>query len=297
MSGRWASVGSGVELRDEQPKKHEIGNRTYIVADVEPLDVDGVRTVEVGTGAVAARVPGPAPLLRAPRGHRAPAGGSGPASPASGSASSGWSTAAAAGRPGRGPAKPDRRISRASEGLDLVRRDGVEHVVRQRLGLVLAGPAGPRSARRSRGRRRPPGRRRWRCRWRRRRTSPRAGRRSAPGSRTYAQVSGAAWASGDSGPPSPSYQRWAARSRPSSERVRTRPRPSSRGHRFGPGHVVVGRAGRRRRSTSARAAGRRPRPAAGRRATGHRAGCAPCRAPTRGPRSPRRPASARSRRR
>ncbi len=38
-----------VELRDEQPKKHEIGNRTYIVADVEPLDVDGVRTVEVGT--------------------------------------------------------------------------------------------------------------------------------------------------------------------------------------------------------------------------------------------------------
>ena len=29
--------------------KHEIGNRTYIVADVEPLDVDGVRTIEVGT--------------------------------------------------------------------------------------------------------------------------------------------------------------------------------------------------------------------------------------------------------
>ena len=29
--------------------KHEIGNRTYIVADVEPLDVDGVRTVEVGS--------------------------------------------------------------------------------------------------------------------------------------------------------------------------------------------------------------------------------------------------------
>jgi hypothetical protein len=37
-----------VELRDDQPKKHEIGNRTFIVADVEPLDVDGVRTVEVG---------------------------------------------------------------------------------------------------------------------------------------------------------------------------------------------------------------------------------------------------------
>src|SRR3954453_24165704 len=29
--------------------QHEIGNRTYIVADVEPLDVDGVWTVEVGT--------------------------------------------------------------------------------------------------------------------------------------------------------------------------------------------------------------------------------------------------------
>ena len=38
-----------VDLRDDQPMQHEIGNRTYIVADVEPLDVDGVRTVEVGT--------------------------------------------------------------------------------------------------------------------------------------------------------------------------------------------------------------------------------------------------------
>ena len=33
----------------EQPKTHEIGNRTYIIADVDPLDVDGVRTLEVGT--------------------------------------------------------------------------------------------------------------------------------------------------------------------------------------------------------------------------------------------------------
>lgn len=39
-----------MELRDDQPTQHEIGNRTYIVADVEPLDVDGVRTVEVGVG-------------------------------------------------------------------------------------------------------------------------------------------------------------------------------------------------------------------------------------------------------
>jgi hypothetical protein len=40
---------SVVELRDNQPMKHEIGDRTYFVADVEPLDVDGVRTVQVGT--------------------------------------------------------------------------------------------------------------------------------------------------------------------------------------------------------------------------------------------------------
>jgi hypothetical protein len=38
-----------VELRDDQPIQHEIGNRTFIVADLEPMDVDGVRTVEVGT--------------------------------------------------------------------------------------------------------------------------------------------------------------------------------------------------------------------------------------------------------
>lgn len=42
-----------MELRDEQPRQHEIGNRTYIVADVEPLDVDGVRTVAVGTAVFA----------------------------------------------------------------------------------------------------------------------------------------------------------------------------------------------------------------------------------------------------
>ncbi len=45
---RWVTV-VGVDLGDEQPDRHEIGNRTYIVADVEPLDVDGVRTVEVGS--------------------------------------------------------------------------------------------------------------------------------------------------------------------------------------------------------------------------------------------------------
>lgn len=39
-----------MELRDDQPMKHEFRNKTYLLADVEPLDVDGVRTVEVGTG-------------------------------------------------------------------------------------------------------------------------------------------------------------------------------------------------------------------------------------------------------
>ncbi len=38
-----------MELRDDHPVAHGFGNRTYLVADVEPLDVDGVRTVEVGT--------------------------------------------------------------------------------------------------------------------------------------------------------------------------------------------------------------------------------------------------------
>ena len=38
-----------MELRDDPPATtREIGNRTYLVADVEPLDVDGVRTVQVG---------------------------------------------------------------------------------------------------------------------------------------------------------------------------------------------------------------------------------------------------------
>lgn len=35
---------------EDQPQTHEFGKRTYVVAPVEPLDVDGVRTLEVGTG-------------------------------------------------------------------------------------------------------------------------------------------------------------------------------------------------------------------------------------------------------
>ncbi len=34
----------------DQVQTHEIGKRTYIIADVDPLDVDGVRTVAVGAG-------------------------------------------------------------------------------------------------------------------------------------------------------------------------------------------------------------------------------------------------------
>jgi hypothetical protein len=34
---------------DDQPLQHEFGSRTFFVADVETLDVDGVRTVEIGS--------------------------------------------------------------------------------------------------------------------------------------------------------------------------------------------------------------------------------------------------------
>jgi Protein of unknown function (DUF2530) len=34
----------------EEVQTHEIGNRTYVVANVDPLDVDGTRTVAVGSG-------------------------------------------------------------------------------------------------------------------------------------------------------------------------------------------------------------------------------------------------------
>jgi hypothetical protein len=38
-----------VPTPDEQPEDYEIGHRTYLVANVAPLDVDGVRTLQVGT--------------------------------------------------------------------------------------------------------------------------------------------------------------------------------------------------------------------------------------------------------
>ncbi|HEY0889016.1 MAG TPA: DUF2530 domain-containing protein [Nocardioides sp.] len=37
------------QFEEEQPAAHRIGERTYLIADVEPLDVDGVRTIMVGT--------------------------------------------------------------------------------------------------------------------------------------------------------------------------------------------------------------------------------------------------------
>ena len=37
-----------MELRDDEPMKREIGNRTYELPAVETFDVDGVRTVQVG---------------------------------------------------------------------------------------------------------------------------------------------------------------------------------------------------------------------------------------------------------
>ncbi len=39
-----------MDQSQDRPDRHEIGNRTYLIAPVEPLDVDGVRTVQVGTG-------------------------------------------------------------------------------------------------------------------------------------------------------------------------------------------------------------------------------------------------------
>jgi len=36
------------EQPTDEVKTHEIGNRTYVVAQVDPLDVDGTRTVAVG---------------------------------------------------------------------------------------------------------------------------------------------------------------------------------------------------------------------------------------------------------
>ncbi len=36
-------------LEDEQPGQREFRNKTYLIAKVEPLDVDGVRAVQIGS--------------------------------------------------------------------------------------------------------------------------------------------------------------------------------------------------------------------------------------------------------
>lgn len=36
-------------MQEDQPQVRSIGKRTYLVADVAPLDVDGVRTLLVGS--------------------------------------------------------------------------------------------------------------------------------------------------------------------------------------------------------------------------------------------------------
>ncbi len=38
------------DVEEPELQTHEIGSRTYVVADVDPLDLDGVRTVAVGAG-------------------------------------------------------------------------------------------------------------------------------------------------------------------------------------------------------------------------------------------------------
>jgi hypothetical protein len=52
--GRQGRGGRGERQEAAPPSQaevqaHEIGNRTFVIADVEPLDVDGVRTMAVGS--------------------------------------------------------------------------------------------------------------------------------------------------------------------------------------------------------------------------------------------------------
>lgn len=46
---RGPGEGAGRSGETEHVQVHAIGKRRFVVADVEPLDVDGVRTVAVGT--------------------------------------------------------------------------------------------------------------------------------------------------------------------------------------------------------------------------------------------------------
>ena len=126
-----------VELRDNQPMKHEFGNRIYVVADVEPLDVDGVRTVQVGTAAFFLASIALLPFYGALE-------DSGRtwwlwmSWPGWDSACSASSTAAAGGSSAprcwaRTTPTPD------LQNVDLVEADRVEHVLRHRRGLLTLG--------------------------------------------------------------------------------------------------------------------------------------------------------------
>ena len=264
-SGSWTPRGPADAARDRQPH--------LIVAEVEPMDVDGVRTVEVGTVAVAAR--------RSSRSCRSSARSTTTDAPGG------------CGPPGRVRPRADRhrvlpppaqgaramrsprRLAEAragSEAVDLVdgrgcRRRAAAAAAAVLLGqpdlgvgaaavvegdhpAVVVGVAVGADAERSR----------------------RAGRRSGPGSRRSAAVRARTGRAG---------RRGRRRRRTSAGRRGRGPRATACAPGRGRGPWRPGapapcrrcRAGRRRRSTSARGAGRRRRPAAGRRATGRRAGC------------------------
>jgi hypothetical protein len=48
-SARLGRVDQPEQSPEPRPEQIEIGRRTYVFADVEPLDVDGIRTLAVGT--------------------------------------------------------------------------------------------------------------------------------------------------------------------------------------------------------------------------------------------------------
>ena len=212
-----------VEYDDGQPMQHEIGNRTFFVADVEPLDVDGVRTVEVGTAlwlvGFLALLPFYGRLEEAGN-----TGGCGPAWPGSASGCSGWSTAGAG---------ASARPSAACAELELAQSRSISSEVSvSNTGTGSGSGSCFLASRTSEWAPQP---------WSNDTTRPSSlasplaqtpnSSESGPAMRTrkpqVVQLSGAERASGASGPPSPSYHRCAASSRPSERSVRTRPRPRS----------------------------------------------------------------------
>ena len=220
-----------VELRDDQPMPHEIGNRTYIVADVEPARRrrrPHRRRSASALWVVALRRA--AAVLRTARATTATAGGCGPALAGFGLGLIGWDYCRRRKRAPRAArhaqtSEPERpgserlevvaatSVSRTGSGsgsgscslgqLDL--GVGAAAVVEGDHPAVVVGVAVGAHAEHLGERAGEP-------------DQEAAGRAAARGPTGRAVTSG---------PLSPSYQRWAARSRPSSESVRTRPRPRS----------------------------------------------------------------------